>query len=208
MGLRNAQYHAIMREYEKRQLKSHDIQTARYEEVYTKLPEFKSLDDSISILSVQHGKKLLNGDPTALSSLKEELALLRASKKKLLTSAGYPENYLEPVYECPDCKDTGYVNGRRCHCFEQAAINLVYTQSNLKEILELLLRKNPNIRVVLNTVTVETLAEAASCFKKLAFEEPEIVCLQASNAKKAGRSHLMIAQNPVYIFTAQGGAKE
>ena len=79
---------------------------------------------------------------------------------------------------------------------------------NLKEILELLLRKNPNIRVVLNTVTVETLAEAASCFKKLAFEEPEIVCLQASNAKKAGRSHLMIAQNPVYIFTAQGGAKE
>ena len=55
---------------------------------------------------------------------------------------------------------------------------------------------------------METLAEAASCFKKLAFEEPEIVCLQASNAKKAGRSHLMIAQNPVYIFTAQGGAKE
>ena len=78
---------------------------------------------------------------------------------------------------------------------------------NLKEILELLLRKNPNIRVVLNTVTVETLAEAASCFKKLAFEEPEIVCLQASNAKKAGRSHLMIAQNPVYIFTAQGVPK-
>ena len=35
MGLRNAQYHAIMREYEKRQLKSHDIQTARYEEVLT-----------------------------------------------------------------------------------------------------------------------------------------------------------------------------
>ena len=28
------------------------------------------------------------------------------------------------------------MNGRRCHCFEQAAINLVYTQSNLKEILE------------------------------------------------------------------------
>ena len=79
---------------------------------------------------------------------------------------------------------------------------------NLKEILELLLRKNPKIRVVLNTVTVETLSEAASCFRELAFEEPEIVCLQASHAKKAGRSHLMIAQNPVYIFTAKGGANE
>ena len=48
MGLRNSQYYAIMREYEKKQLKSHDIQTARYEEVYQKIPEFKSLDDSIS----------------------------------------------------------------------------------------------------------------------------------------------------------------
>lgn len=54
----------------------------------------------------------------------------------------------------------------------------------LKRDSELLLRKNPNIRVVLNTVTVETLAEAASCFKKLAFEEPEIVCLQASMRKR------------------------
>ena len=59
MALKNAQYYTIMREYEKKQLKSRDIQTARYEEVYKKLPEFKSLDESISILSVQYGKKLL-----------------------------------------------------------------------------------------------------------------------------------------------------
>ena len=70
------------------------------------------------------------------------------------------------------------------------------------------MQKNPKIRVVLNTVTVETLAEAAACFKELAFEEPDIVCLQASNAKKAGKSHLMIAQNPVYLFTTQGGVRE
>ena len=36
----------------------------------------------------------------------------------------------------------------------------------------------------------------------------DIVCLQASNAKKAGKSHLMIAQNPVYLFTTQGGVRE
>ena len=155
MGLRNAQYHAIMREYEKRQLKSHDIQTARYEEVYTKLPEFKSLDDSISILSVQYGKKLLNGDPTALSSLKEELALLRASKKKLLTSAGYPENYLEPVYECPDCKDTGYIGNEKCHCFKKAIIELLYEQSNIKKIPEDADFSNFSFHAVKNFTTAE-----------------------------------------------------
>ena len=29
MGLKNSQYYAIMRDYERKQLKSHDIQTAR-----------------------------------------------------------------------------------------------------------------------------------------------------------------------------------
>ena len=46
-----------------------------------------------------------------------------------------PENYFEPVYECPDCKDTGYIDGKPCHCFKQQAIDLIYTQSNIKDIL-------------------------------------------------------------------------
>lgn len=61
MGLKNSQYQAIMRKYEQKQLRNHDILTQHYEEVYRQLPEFKSLDDSISILSVQYGKRLLNG---------------------------------------------------------------------------------------------------------------------------------------------------
>lgn len=133
MALKNSQYYAIMREYEQRQLRNHDIQTARYQEVYKKLPEFKSLDESISILSVQYGKKLLNGDDHALDALKEELEILRSSKKNLLVSAGFPEDYLEPVYECPDCKDTGYIGNEKCHCFKKAVIRLLYDQSNIRE---------------------------------------------------------------------------
>ena len=52
MALKNSQYYALMREYEQTRLKNHDLQMKRYEEVYKKLPEFKSLDESISILSV------------------------------------------------------------------------------------------------------------------------------------------------------------
>ncbi len=133
MGLKNSQYYAIMREYEKKQLRNHNIQTARYEEVYKKLPEFKTLDESISILSVQYGKKLLNGDTKAVASLKEELAILRSSKQKLLTSAGFPADYLEPVYDCPDCKDTGYIGHEKCHCFKKAIIQMLYDQSNISQ---------------------------------------------------------------------------
>ena len=103
MGLKSSQYYAIMREYEKKRLKSHDIQTRRYEEIYEKIPEFKSIDESISILSVQYGKKLLNGDDHAVASLKEELAILRSSKHSLLHSAGFRAYYLDPVYVFVAC---------------------------------------------------------------------------------------------------------
>ena len=43
---------------------------------------------------------------------------------------------MEPVYDCPDCKDTGYIDGRKCHCFRQAEISLLYEQSNISRILE------------------------------------------------------------------------
>ena len=108
----------------------------RYEEVYKKLPEFKSLDESISILSVQYGKKMLNGDPKALSSLKEELAILRQNKKNLLTSAGFPKDYLEPIYDCPDCMDTGYIGNEKCQCFKQKLINAAYSVSNIEETIK------------------------------------------------------------------------
>lgn len=134
MALKKSQYYSIMREYEKRQLKNHDIQTAHYNEVCEKLPEFKALDDSIAILSVQYGKKLLNGDDQAVASLKKELAILRSRKQKLLASAGYPADYLDPVYTCRDCKDTGYIGNEKCHCFKKAIIDLLYDQSNIKEL--------------------------------------------------------------------------
>lgn len=136
MGLKNSQYQAIMRSYEQKQLKSHDILARRYEEVYKKSPEFQALDESVSILSVQYGKRLLGGDEHAVSSLKEELAILRNSKQCLLESAGFPADYLEPVYECSECRDTGYVNNKKCRCFKKAVSNLLYEQSNLREILD------------------------------------------------------------------------
>lgn len=136
MGLKNSQYQAIMREYEQKQLRSRDILARHYAEVYARSPEFQSLDESISILSVQYGKKLLNGDTHAVESLKDELAILRKRKEELLDACRFPPDYLEPSYECPLCKDTGYIGRQKCRCFKKAASHLLYEQSNLKEILK------------------------------------------------------------------------
>lgn len=125
-----------MREYEKQQMKNHDILKAHYKKVYETIPEYRSLDESISSLSVEHGKRLLEGDKTAVNDLKKELTEIRLRKESLLRSAGFPSDYLEPVYQCKDCHDTGYIGNEKCHCFKQAIIDLLYEQSNLKGILE------------------------------------------------------------------------
>ena len=48
----------------------------------------------------------------------------------------YPADYLDEIFTCPDCKDTGYINGNPCHCFKEEVIKLLYSRSELQEILE------------------------------------------------------------------------
>ena len=73
----------------------------------------------------------------------------------------------------------------------------------MKQILEMLLRKNPNVRIVATAITLESIAELTEAFPR--FAEGNVVCLNAARGKQAGPYHLMMGQNPVYIFTLQGG---
>lgn len=135
MPLNNTQYDEILRAYDARQLANQRLLEARTNAAYEQLPELKEIDDAIASCSVAQARRLLDGEEGALSSLREQLAAYRARKAELMCAHGFPADYFEPVYTCPDCRDTGYIGTKRCHCFEQAAIDLVYTQSNLKEIL-------------------------------------------------------------------------
>lgn len=82
------------------------------------------------------GIQLQEEDRSSISQLKQTIASLSARRTELLESAGYPADYLEPSYRCPDCQDTGYIGTEKCHCFRQAIIDLLYMQSNLREALK------------------------------------------------------------------------
>ena len=81
------------------------------------------------------------------------------------------------------------------------------SSGNLREILAALLEKNPAVRIVLNTVTVESQSEAVACAKEYGFETFEAVTVNVARSKQAGRYHLMTAQNPVTVFVLQGGKR-
>ncbi len=136
MALNNSQYDAIMREYDDRRTRNRHLSEQRTAEVYEKVEGYRQLSEQIASLSVSQGKKLLNGDDKALRELHASLRDLSAQKELLLTKAGYPADYLEPLYDCPDCKDTGYISGVKCHCLRQAVIDLLYEQSGIQETLK------------------------------------------------------------------------
>ena len=136
MSLSNLQYDEIRRQYDARQLHNQRILQKRRTEIFLKYPRLKELESLTASASVQHARHLLDGDDNALAQLHRQLNGYRRERAAILASAGVDEHYFEPPYTCADCKDTGYIDGRRCHCFEQAAIDLVYTQSNIRSILQ------------------------------------------------------------------------
>ncbi len=135
MALTNAQYDTIIQGYNRRRLATRKLLEERTTEIYNKLPEYKDLDELTATLSVEHGKKNLMGESNSLEELKDILEDLNRQKKLLLTAAGYSVNYLDPVYTCSYCKDTGFIDGEKCHCFKQAMLDLLYEQSNIREVL-------------------------------------------------------------------------
>lgn len=74
---------------------------------------------------------------------------------------------------------------------------------NLKEIIGLLVVKNPRIRLVINAITLETLTEALEALKTFAFERVDVVQVSAARAKEVGAYHMMTGQNPIFIISGE-----
>ncbi len=140
MALNNTQYESIMKGYEATRERNRRTLEERRELVYSRIPEYEELSGSVSSISVAQARLMLNGDTNALASLHTKLKEISIKKKQLLEQAGLPSDYLEPIYDCPDCHDTGYIQtvdgpNDKCHCFRSQELTFLYEQSNIQEMI-------------------------------------------------------------------------
>ena len=70
----------------------------------------------------------------------------------------------------------------------------------LKEIIECVMKKNPFVRIVINTIALNSAAEVMRVIEELDLDS-EIISVNTAKAKKMGGYDMMMGQNPVYIFT-------
>lgn len=78
----------------------------------------------------------------------------------------------------------------------------------LSEVLAEVFTKNPAARVVLNAITLETLAAVFALQATLPIANLEIVQMQVSRGETLGRYHRMAAQNPVFVIAFGGNPNE
>ena len=145
-------------------------------------------------VSVEMALRASEGEVYAIEKKEDALALLAQNKKKFALDHMYiiPGTAPEALEELP-VPTHAFIGG---------------SSGNMKEIVELLIKKNPQVRIVINCITLETVGEALGCIRELAKQEGcecenEIVQLCVSRSKNIGRYHMMMGENPIYIITVQ-----
>lgn len=90
----------------------------RFDEISDKLPELDGIQRKLAQIGLNISKVFLySADKQAdIEQLMQESLALQEKKKALLTQNGYSENALDVQFTCPVCRDTGFVNSRRCKC--------------------------------------------------------------------------------------------
>lgn len=89
-------------------------------------------------------------DPNDLNNIRDEITDLRAKKYEMLVSHGYSPDYLNLHYNCPKCKDTGFIGIEKCSCFKTKLIKLYYKDSELEEAVKTNNFRNFNINLYPN----------------------------------------------------------
>ena len=140
MALNKTQYDSIIKEYEQIRDQNRYLAEERRNKIYSLLPEYRKLDESVATVSVSLARLVLEGSEDALEKAHTTLQDISRQKQELLVQAGYPSDYLNPIYHCCACRDTGFITGEnglreKCHCFRNREIALLYDQSNIRQIL-------------------------------------------------------------------------
>jgi len=119
--------------YENQRRRNGEEEDRRLREAEARIP---GLADALNQrMELIHGgvRGILFGS-AAMQDLPARMELANQSVTQLLTRAGYPADWLDPVYRCPVCRDTGYVGEplrQMCDCMRNAYNERLYASIGL-----------------------------------------------------------------------------
>lgn len=133
--MRNAILRELQGEYEQQRMRNDQENRRRLATVTAKCPEIGQVLEARQGMIYAGLRGILDGK-TQGDDLPKRMDVMNTRLAQLLRQQGYPENYLDPVYRCPKCKDTGYVGEPvkdMCDCLRNAFYARLYQQVGLGE---------------------------------------------------------------------------
>lgn len=134
--MNNSYLKDILIEYDKKRMLEEQEADNKKAKFYNEHPELQKLDEKITSLAISTSLSLINkNSKEKLDELNKNIKKLKAEKNKILNSLNISEDYFLPKYECPICKDTGYITKNNqtemCSCLKQKLFDLEYNKSNI-----------------------------------------------------------------------------
>lgn len=122
------------RELEEIRNKNRAKQEMHHAEAVLKVPEIAEVESNL----MKQGTRLLSSVLSRSESFEEikgNIQSLQKKKTALLLENGFPEDFLDGIYSCKECKDSGFVDGRRCVCLKNLIAKHISANSNLTEYM-------------------------------------------------------------------------
>lgn len=138
MGYNQENFRRIRAEYETKAMKAEEAADERREELYRVIPGLRDLDRALSGFGLRLMKQAMEGGDTqaGIASLQAENERIQAARRDLLARYGYPADYCSPRYECPKCRDSGYVGIRMCICMRRKLTEAGMMSSGLGSLMK------------------------------------------------------------------------
>ena len=125
-------------EYEQQRIKNMRVEDARRTQAISACPEIGALLEERQGMIFRSLRGILDG-AAAAEDLPRRMEIINGRIAALLEQHGFAADWLEPVYRCPRCKDSGYVGEpvrEMCECLRTAFFSRLYQRVGLTEAQE------------------------------------------------------------------------
>lgn len=138
MSYNKENYRRIRTAYQTKYLRAYEEADRRMAEVHAKSPEIAAIDRELSMTGAEIAMAALGtGEEYAerLAAVEAKNLALQEKRRALLAALGYPADYTLPPYECPQCKDSGFVGTKMCACMRRELVLAAYESSGLGQLM-------------------------------------------------------------------------
>jgi DNA replication protein DnaC len=139
MAYKVENYRLVRERFEEKRHRAVREAELRREEIHRLCPEIAVIDEALAKTGMQIFTAACGGGEDVqerIARIRRENEQLLSERRALLTALGYPTDYTDACYECPKCKDSGFVNCRMCECMHRELVLEGFRSSGIGRMID------------------------------------------------------------------------